>query len=97
MKHWNYYIAPRHSVAALRWTEDATASDLNDFCDGYAVLGNDPTKGALVYNQAARQWMSVQQGDWIIDEPSGLIPMSHERFMQLYEQESDGPQPRGND
>lgn len=89
MKHFTYYTRRPYSVAALHWTEDTTLADLSDFCDGL-VIANDVAREFKVYNVFDKTWRAFGYGDWVVDEQTGLTPMSHERFMRLYEQDSDG-------
>ena len=98
MKQWTYYERGKVRLMALRWTENTTVAHLNDFCDGL-VVADDVKREFKVYNEACRQWLTFEYGDWIVDEPStGLIPMRHERFMQHYElDQPDAPEPRGHD
>jgi len=92
MKDWEYYRRRTYSVAAMRWTEDTALPDLVDFCDGQVKI-DDPNMRFHVYNIRDHCWHQFHYGDWVVDEEDGLIPMSHERFMRLYEQDSDGSEP----
>lgn len=90
MKKWPRYRR-KHPVpvCALRWTKDVTVSDLKDFCDGL-VVADDVKRVFKVYDENTRVWHEFDYGDWIVDD-NGLHPMTHDRFVRVYEEVSDAP------
>lgn len=93
MKEFEPKYRRRHPipVCALRWTKDVTVADLNDFCDGL-VIANDVKREFKVYDETTGTWHEFDYGDWIVDD-NGLHPTTHDRFVRVYEEVPDEPEP----
>lgn len=90
-----FYRRRRPVVLAMKYTTETPTADLADFCDGL-LRGSNNTM-IYVYSIHRHEWITVRDGDWIVDD-DGLHVMSDHQFTTTYERdEPHAAEPRGND